>query len=436
MTPRKGFPRRARPYKPSLVISIHGIRTHAKWQKALDEILGMSHVPPAAYDFGRYGLIRFLTPTFNERMLNKFYDWFMWKMDSRADIDLDRYDKRPSIVAHSLGSWIVGNAMQKFPGIRFEKAIFAGSILPVDFDWSSLFERDQIASVRNEFSLKDPWPRLASYVVPRTGEAGSKGFDSFGKAVENVSCKWFGHSDSLIRPHIEQQWIPFLMRSPSPIILRHGREIHDLKQFSDTLDHTGTVIDAEAYAKLPNYASVEIPRGLSLQWIRVEPDIYTFLIDRVALKPIGYINAMPVENALYEQIRAGRITDNEIPANGILPYKSGGAVKVYLMSIAIAEENRRLGDGIYQQAYFQLMSGILDKLNYYAGDFGTRVTHMLTTAWTPEGIRISKFLGMNQVGKDKFGDPVFELDLLSAKTAAAARHSAPLKRLLDTYNKM
>src|SRR5437879_4456953 len=198
----------------------------------------------------------------------------------------------------------------------FSRALF----LPRDFDWGTLFARDQVASVRNECGQKDPWPKWASRLVTRTGTGGSEGFEWFDAAVENVHCEWFGHSDSLMRPHIERQWLPFLRRPPSPLGLLHGRDIQDGEQFSKTLDHTGTIIDAEAFGKLPHYPEVEIPRGLSLTWIKVNPDIYTFLIDRQSRSPAGYINAMPVEDELYASIRSGKIADNAVPADAILPY--------------------------------------------------------------------------------------------------------------------
>jgi hypothetical protein len=133
--------------------------------------------------------------------------------------------------------------MLKFEDVRFDKLIFAGSILPRDFDWGTLFTRDQVAFVRNEFGQKDPWPTWAGRFVARSGTGGSEGFEWFGNAVENLRFEWFGHSDSLMRPHIERYWIPFLLRPPSPLALLHGREIQDGEQFSKTLNHTGTVID-------------------------------------------------------------------------------------------------------------------------------------------------------------------------------------------------
>jgi hypothetical protein len=194
------------------------------------------------------------------------------------------------------------------------------------------------------------------------------------------------------------------------------------------------VIDTEAYGTLPHYADVEIPRGLSLTWIKVNPDIYTFLIDRQTQKAAGYINAMPVEGALYERIRSGKIADNSIQADGIVPYGGTQTVKLYLMSIAIAEKYRRWGEGIFQQAYVQLLNGFLDKLIYYARNHGVRATHFLATAWTPEGRRMCQSFGMTEIGKDAFGDSILELDLQVLQSSKTAKLMPALKRLLKVYN--
>lgn len=427
----------ARPaYSPPLAISVHGIRTYGEWQKVFASALSGSPSKVDSFFYGRYGLLRFLTPPFNGRIVDKFYDWYGNTVRSYPAVDLDRFDKRPSVVAHSLGSWIVGNAMLKFDDMRFDKIIFTGSILPRDFDWGSLFARDQVMSVRNECGQKDPWPKWASRLVAHTGTGGSEGFEWFSSAVENVRCEWFGHSDALMRQHIERCWLPFLARGPSSLALLHGRDIHDGERFSKILDHTGTVIDKEVYGKLPHYSDVEIPRGLSLAWIKVNPDIYTFLIDRANGEPAGYINAMPIEDKLYAAIRAGKVTDDAISADSILPYLgSRKAIKIYMMSIAIAEKYRRWGDGISQQAYFQLLTGFLDKLTYYAKHHGVHVTHFIATAWTPEGRRICELFGMKEIGKDEFQDSIYELDIGSLRRKPEARLMLPLRRLIKVYDR-
>ena len=422
------------PYYPPLAISIHGIRTRGVWQKTFATVISGTSTKVESHDYGSYSLMRFVTPTMNARMIDKFYDWYGSTLRSYPAINLALYDQRPSVVAHSLGSWILGNAMLKFDDICFDKIILAGTILPVDFDWCSLFARDQVASVLNECGEVDPWPKLVGHFVANTGDGGTKGFEWFSSAVENVYSSRFGHSEALMRSHIVNKWVPFLSRTPSPLAVLHGRNINNGDEFSATLDHTGTIIDDKAFGKLPNYRDVEIPRGLSLTWIGINPDIYTFLIDRNSRTPAGYLNAMPIEDSLYDRIRNGEVTDNQIFAKDIVPYNGPTkSLKIYLMSIAIDGQYRRWGDGILQQAYVQMITGFLDKLTYYAKHHGVRATHFIATAWTEEGRRMCESLRMKQVGLDRYNDSIFELKLESLKNDRRVRCMPALRHLLQVY---
>jgi hypothetical protein len=423
-------------FVPPLLMSIHGIRTRGEWQKTFAAVASSLTSPCESFDYGRYGLFRFVIPPFNAQVVDRFYDWYSTQVTRHREVDLSWHDKRPSVVAHSLGSWILGQALLKYDDMRFDKVVLAGSILPRNFDWSTVFSRDQVSVVRNECGEKDPWPAWAGRLVRRAGVGGSKGFEWFGPNIDNVLCEWFGHSDSLMRPHIENCWVPFLTKPPSPLALMHGRDIHDRKQFSDMLDHTGTIIDIEAYGELTNYGEVEIPRGLSLEWIRINPDIYTFLIDRSNQEPAGYFNAMPITNAAYNRIRRGEVTDKEVVADDLVPFIAGSTVRIYLMSIAIAEKYRRWGDGLMQLSYVRLLTGFIDKLRFYARSYNVRATHLIATAWTPEGRRMCEFFGMSEVGKDRFGDPIYELNIDDLLSIKRKRVPPPMRKLVELYKSM
>lgn len=429
----KGLRSRPIEYCPPLVISIHGIRTHGRWQKTFASAISGLPTKVESFDYGWYGLFPFLIPPFNHRLVDRFYDWIAMVMKSCSAVDLDKYDRRPSVVAHSHGSWILGYAMLKHEDLRFDKLIFAGSILPRDFDWATLLARDQVAFVRNECGQKDPWPARAGLLVAHTGTGGSEGFESFSTAVKNEPFPWFGHSDSLMRQHIEQHWMPVLRRRPSGLVLLHGRDIDERDCFSKMFTYTAD-IDQEAYGGLPNYS--EVPLALVFGWVRINADIYTFLIDRKSRKLAGYINAMPVDDVTYADIRSGKLTDPEILPENIVPYVGPDTVKVYIMSIAVAEQYRQWGEGILQSAYVQLLTGFLDKLAWYGKRHRIRVTHLLATPWTPEGRRMCSQFAMTEVGEDQFGDTVFERDLDAIRFTSTPNVLPALRPLLKIYREL
>jgi hypothetical protein len=428
-------PARQRDYNPPLCLTIHGIRTTGKWQKEFQSIVGRFSRTDS-FDYGWYGLPRFLAPGFNDRLIDKFYDWLSEVLNSNRDVvdqidgNRPRCDKKPSIAAHSLGTWILGYAMQKYDDVCFDKIILAGSILPRDFDWELLFSRNQVSRVRNECGSKDPWPSLAGRLIKHAGTGGAEGFDCFAPGLENVPYE-FQHSTALLRRHIEIRWVPFLRAQPSPLALLHGREIAKNSLFMKILGHTGSVIDKEAYAKLPNF--IEPTDELAERWIGINPDIYTFLIDSRSKVPAGYVNAMPVGDDAYAKIRAGELMDHEIQESAVRLFQANTPLKIYLMSMAISKDTRNWGQGVLQSSYMQLLKGFLDKLTWYAKNERVHVTHFLATAWTPEGRRMCEQFSMSEIGPNKYGYPIFELDLRQIELNPAM---PALKRLLDTYRKL
>src|SRR2546426_5554237 len=95
-------------HRPRLVICLHGIRTWARWQKIVAEVLGNHGIKFKLYDFGWYGLHRFIWDSSNERMVDSFYDQYTQILKEHRLVDPANYLKRPSIVAHSFGTYLVG----------------------------------------------------------------------------------------------------------------------------------------------------------------------------------------------------------------------------------------------------------------------------------------------------------------------------------------
>jgi GNAT superfamily N-acetyltransferase len=227
-----------------------------------------------------------------------------------------------------------------------------------------------------------------------------------------------------------------LRRPPSSLVICHGRDIHDLDAYAEMLIHVDSVMDQPAYGHISSYHEVEIPRGLPLEWIAVNADIYTFLIDRFSDRATAYLNAIPVTDAAYAAIRSGNKDDNYVSAGDVTPYVGRETVRIYLMSIAVADEYRSLGSGMLQTAYVRLVRGFINKLIWYAEKHGVRATHLLATAWTPEGRRVCEYFAMTPVGKDRYGDVIFELDVERLRLAAGRDAPSRVMRLLAIYDRL
>ncbi len=158
--------------KKKIVITLHGIRTTGKWQKALDTVLASSEFVPYALDYGYFDTLAFLNP---------------WKREERVKWFRSEYDRivnasgvdRPSIIAHSFGTYLTAEVLNNYPEVKFDKIIFAGSIVPPDYDWKSRLAADQVLFVHNEYATKDPWPKVAGWIPwLNAGSSGRNGFST------------------------------------------------------------------------------------------------------------------------------------------------------------------------------------------------------------------------------------------------------------------
>lgn len=182
---------------------------------------------------------------------------------------------------------------------------------------------------------------------------------------------------------------------------------------------------------------MDLPRGLSLTWIGINPDIYTFLYDRTDGAVKGYINAMPVSDALFSRIRGGgEIKDNEIKASEILPFYGDQVLKSYLMSIVIDSSTLQAGQGLFQEPREKLLYGFVDKLIWYAVDRRICVSELIAVGWTEKGCRLCEWFDMRPVSKDSFGNTVYWTSLETKDLLKKKGLFPGLKRLLKTYERL
>lgn len=390
-------------------MSVHGIRTEAAWQTVLEKVLGAVGIVPATCNYGYFSARQLLWPPARKAKVEYFHDWYQQQV---VDLDLDDPEQRPSIVAHSFGTYMVGRCMRKYEDVKFDKIILTGSILPRGFDWGRLFARDQFAQVINECGWQDFWSGIVGSAVRGTGSSGKHGFyvsdDRF--IVQNPHEE-FEHSDFFYQT-LMKEWIGKLRKQPDTFYVVHGRDFSDRQLFSDILD-AGHELDVEVFKDHPHFRDVDLPRGLSLTWIEINPDIYTYLFDRKTGLQVGYINAMPVDERTFIKVLDGTIRDNEIRKKNVRPYSANAQLDIYLMSIATAPAARRVGDGLFDATINKLLYAFTHKLEQYVITRNVRIRRIAAVAWTPEGQELCRILGLEKLTAvtDEFGNPVFALDL-------------------------
>ena len=110
------------------VMSLHGIRTRGVWQKDLVPVLARQGLVPWALDYGNFGATKFLR---KGARLEKV----TWLRSEYERVMAEGKVSRPSIIAHSFGTYLVAALLIKYPELVFDKIILTGSIVDRDFDW-------------------------------------------------------------------------------------------------------------------------------------------------------------------------------------------------------------------------------------------------------------------------------------------------------------
>lgn len=200
---------------PRLVISIHGIRTRGAWQKEVNSDLQKSGFRHELLDYGHFWAFQLLIPG----MRAKKVEWFRREYEK----SVAGLKSRPSIIAHSFGTYIVAGALLKYREILFDRLILCGSIVRRDYPWSRLLENGQGNAVLNEYGSRDIWAKLAQWAVADAGASGAEGFEISDPALYQRRRPQFRHSDFFFPLNYEKNWIPFLRGlEPEAQVLEHN----------------------------------------------------------------------------------------------------------------------------------------------------------------------------------------------------------------------
>jgi hypothetical protein len=95
------------PDKRSLIITLHGIRTFAPWQKELADELGAMNFESKTLDYGFFGALNVILPWKRKAQVKWFRDEYTAKVPK---------GKIPSIICHSFGTYMVARAMESYEG--------------------------------------------------------------------------------------------------------------------------------------------------------------------------------------------------------------------------------------------------------------------------------------------------------------------------------
>jgi serine/threonine-protein kinase len=202
-----------------VIVTLHGIRTHARWQRAFSEVATRAGLLCRLdrWNFGYFSVFRFLSPWSRQAKVSWFRSTYHDEFGDQPMAQLST--ERPSVIAHSFGTYVLGNALLRYPYLRFNRVLLCGSILPTDFPWEAIIDRGQVQAVRNEYGARDVWTNAAPWFIPGTGPSGLSGFTCQHDRFEQERFD-YSHSEYFERGHMEDRWLPYLKRRLSHITPR------------------------------------------------------------------------------------------------------------------------------------------------------------------------------------------------------------------------
>jgi hypothetical protein len=191
-----------------VVLLIHGIRTQADWGpmvKSKIEVPGQIQVIPIKY--GYFDAFRFWFPFWTRsKPVERVY--------VQIRVALQKYrkehpDAKLSIIAHSFGTYVVGQILKREFDLKIHRLIPCGSVLPQDFPWHQYQGRFDNDKVVNECGKSDIWPVLAQSTSWGYGATGTHGF---GAVLVKDRFHAGGHGQYFEPEFVERYWEPFIRR--------------------------------------------------------------------------------------------------------------------------------------------------------------------------------------------------------------------------------
>ena len=244
-----------------IVVTLHGIRTHGRWQKEVTPYLARHGLVPYHLDYGWFGVLSFLLPWARARRVQ-------WLRDELRDL-VDRTGaRRISVIAHSFGTWLALAALEaENGGLRYDRMVLTGSIVRRDYPWDSVIRRrGWVRAVRHERARGDrvvrlaaAFARLAGPLAPRAGASGAEGFIAPPPEVRETTVAG-GHSEVLNIANYDR-WARFIAYPQLPA--DHLRVVRTLVQQIRALAAAELELDPALVR-----ANVFVPEGGTLRMLR------------------------------------------------------------------------------------------------------------------------------------------------------------------------
>jgi len=286
-----------------VVAALPGIRTTGIWASAIAPLAAMRNFIPALLNYGYFpALWMYIAPIRNAqvRWLRNEYD----TMRERTGIE------RPSIVAHSFGTWLLGELLRRYDDVQFDKVIITGSVLPRDYDWVRLLENKRVLAVHHEVATADSWPKWADWVSrvirPHVfGQAGVHGFNQT-HPLMTQSVQDIDHSDIFTQARLTT-WLNWLSEPsipPENVAALSAQLAACQERFADAMGLELKELRIAFLAPTPNHSLIiphpELAKGLTDAEMNMEIPFGDFLAGKAYVKNRAEAAASPKQKLVPE----------------------------------------------------------------------------------------------------------------------------------------
>lgn len=161
--------------------------------------------------------------------------------------------------------------------------------------------------------------------------------------------------------------------------------------------------------------------------------VYTMIKDPETDDVVGYINAVPVNDKGYEEIKAGKCADVYINDDDIVGFDCSPVepkkYKLYFASVVVDQNHRPKGT-------VELTEAFLDKLIDWTKS-NIIVEKMIADAVSPQGEKYCERLGMKEITKTNHDSTIYELELFPPKvTARTPKQKELYNVLMEKYKEL
>lgn len=196
-----------------MVISIHGIRTKAKWNSTLAPIVNSQGWMFAPFIY-EGGVELLFCERKRRKIVEQFRDWIYHLSEKYEVTDF-------SVLCHSFGTYIISQYLDGFRNhgcapVCFDSIVLTGGIIKSDFDWQGL-NPNMVGRVLNVMSLNDSDVKMmpdSSYkkYIGMSSDFGKCGLEKIEnqQIVSNKEFNIFTHSNILKDDFLETIFLPFI----------------------------------------------------------------------------------------------------------------------------------------------------------------------------------------------------------------------------------